>query len=49
MATVLEVSVRVGRRSEAVLLGFACAIAIGARAFVDANAGGGIGAPFGIY
>lgn len=49
MATVLEVSVRVGRRSEAVLLLFACAIALGARAFVDANAGGGIGAQFGMY
>ena len=49
MATVLEVSVRVGRRSEAVLLLFACAISLGARAFVDANAGGGIGASLGIY
>jgi cell division protein FtsW (lipid II flippase) len=42
VATVLEVSVRVGRRSEAVLLSIACAIAIAARAFVDANAGPGI-------
>ena len=49
MATVLEVSVRVGRRSEAMLLVFACAIALGARAFVDANSGDGIGAPFGLY
>ena len=49
MATVLEVSVRVGRRSEAVLLLFACAISIGARAFVDGNAGGGIGASLGVY
>lgn len=49
MATVLEVSVRVGRRSEAVLLLFACAIGLGARAFVDASVGGGIGISFGIY
>ena len=49
MATVSEVSVRVGRRSEAVLLSFACAIAISARAFVDANAGGGIGVPLAVY
>jgi len=49
VATVLEVSVRVGRRSEAVLLVFACAIALGARAFVDANSGAGIGTPFGLY
>lgn len=49
MATVLAVAVRVGRRSEAVLLVFACAIALGARAFVDGNTGGGIGAPFGMY
>ncbi len=49
MATVLEVSVRVGRRSEAVLLAIACAIAIAARAFVDANAGPGIGASLAVY
>lgn len=49
MATVLEVSVRVGRRSEAVLLAIACAISIAARAFVDANAGPGIGASLGVY
>lgn len=49
MATVSEVSVRVGRRSEAVLLLFACTIAIAARAFVDANAGGGIGIPLAVY
>lgn len=49
MATVLEVSVRVGRRSEAVLLTFAVAIGLGARAFVDSNAGAGIGTSFGIY
>lgn len=49
MATVLEVSVRAGRRSEAVLLLFACAVSLGARAFVDANAGDGIDASFGMY
>ncbi|WP_291378968.1 FtsW/RodA/SpoVE family cell cycle protein [Demequina sp.] len=49
MATVLEVSVRVGRRSEAVLLAIACAIAIAARAFVDANAGPGIDGSLAAY
>lgn len=49
MATVSEVSVRVGRRSEAVLLLLACTIAVSARAFVDANAGDGIDASLAVY
>jgi len=49
VATVQEVAVRVGRRSEAALLVIACAIAIGARAFVDANAADGIGRGLAIY
>ena len=49
MATVHEVTARAGRTSEAVLLVIAVSIAVGARAFVDANAGGGIDQSLAVY
>lgn len=49
MATVDEVALRVGRRAEAGLLTIAVALAVGARAFVDFNAGGGITISLAVY
>ena len=49
MATVHEVTARAGRTSEAVLLVIAVGISVGARAFVDANAGPGIDQSLAVY
>ena len=49
MATVSALTVRAGRRSEAGLLAVAVVIGVGARAFVDHNAGHGIDASLAVY
>lgn len=49
MATVSALTVRAGRNSEAGLLAIAIAIGVGARAFVDHNAGPGIGPGLAVY
>jgi cell division protein FtsW (lipid II flippase) len=49
VATVSALTVRAGRRSEAGLLALAVVIGVGARAFVDHNAGQGIDATLAVY
>jgi len=49
VATVHEVTARAGRLSEASLLVIAVGITVGARAFVDANAGSGIDQSLAVY